>query len=151
VSTPITIRPAKPEDASAIAALVAEAYTPYIPRIGRKPGPMLEDYAQVVADSVVYVCLEEEDIVGVLVMLREGDVVLLLNVAVLPRCKGRGIGKRLMTFCEDYARGIGCVAIRLYTHELMSENQDIYKRLGYVETHRATEHGFARVFMHKAL
>jgi ribosomal protein S18 acetylase RimI-like enzyme len=151
VSTPITIRPAKPEDASAIAALVAEAYTPYIPRIGRKPGPMLEDYAQVVADSVVYVCLEEEDIVGVLVMLREGDEMLLLNVAVLPRCKGQGIGKRLMTFCEDHARGSGCAAIRLYTHELMSENQDIYKKLGYVETHRATEHGFARVFMRKAL
>jgi hypothetical protein len=45
----------------------------------------------------------------------------------------------------------GCDAIRLYTHELMIENIDIYKKLGYQETHRATESGFARVFRRKAL
>jgi hypothetical protein len=33
----------------------------------------------------------------------------------------------------------------------MFENQALYERIGYVETHRAEHHGFARVFYEKAL
>ncbi len=33
----------------------------------------------------------------------------------------------------------------------MSENLAIYSKLGYQETHRATEDGFPRVFMRKPL
>jgi hypothetical protein len=33
----------------------------------------------------------------------------------------------------------------------MVENQALYERIGYVETHRAHEHGFDRVFYEKAL
>ncbi|MCY1545446.1 hypothetical protein D9M68_813890 [compost metagenome] len=56
-----------------------------------------------------------------------------------------------MRFCEDFAHRTRCQAIRLYTHELMTENIGIYRKLGYQETHRATENGFARVFMRKAI
>lgn len=42
-------------------------------------------------------------------------------------------------------------AIRLYTHERMLENIKIYGKLGYQETRRAVEDGFARVFMRKSL
>jgi ribosomal protein S18 acetylase RimI-like enzyme len=145
-----TIRRARRGDAECIAALVAEAYTPDISRIGKKPAPMLDDYGLLVADSNVFVLTDDTDIVGVLVMSQENTELLLLNVAVLPRCKGKGIGKMLMKFCEEYAHRTGCNAIRLYTHELMVENIEIYKKLGYQETHRATENGFARVFMRKA-
>ena len=146
-----TIRRAHPPDAAEITVLVAEAYAPYIPRIGRKPGPMLDDYEQVITESLVYVSTDDALITGVLVMQLEGTEMLLVNVAVLPRCKGQGIGKQLMTFSEDCARRSGCRAIRLYTHELMNENLAIYEKLGYAETHRATEQGFPRVFMRKPL
>jgi hypothetical protein len=33
----------------------------------------------------------------------------------------------------------------------MVENQALYERIGYVETRRADDHGFARVFYQKAL
>jgi len=33
----------------------------------------------------------------------------------------------------------------------MTENQALYARLGYLELGRRTQHGFARVFMRKAL
>lgn len=33
----------------------------------------------------------------------------------------------------------------------MVENQRLYERNGYVETHQAYEHGFSRVFYDKAL
>lgn len=145
------IRRALPEDADTIAALVTEAYTPYIPRIGRKPAPMLDDYQQVVRETDAFVFTDGTDIVGVLVMSKEGSDLLLINVAVSPRHKGQGFGKQLMAFCEEHARRNGCEAIRLYTHELMVENVAIYERLGYQQTHRATENGFARVFMRKVL
>jgi hypothetical protein len=38
-----------------------------------------------------------------------------------------------------------------FTHELMVENQAIYARLGYEETDRRVEDGFARVFLRKRL
>ncbi|SDV07304.1 GNAT family N-acetyltransferase [Pseudomonas vancouverensis] len=146
-----TIRRAHLEDAQCIAALVTEAYTPYIARIGRKPAPMLDDYRQVVADTDSFVLTDDSEIVGVLVMSREESELLLVNIAVSPRHTGRGLGKMLMTFCEQHAQSLGCQAVRLYTHERMVENIEIYKKLGYQETHRATEEGFARVFMRKPL
>lgn len=145
------LRRATRDDVEAIRALVDGAYSPYIARIGKPPGPMLDDYQQVVEDHEVYVALEAGQVAGVLVMQREGSDMLLANVAVLPACKGKGLGKALMQFCEEYARQAGCQAIRLYTHERMTENIAIYQKLGYHETHRAHEHGFARVFMRKPL
>lgn len=50
-----TIRLATAEDRPAIESLVASAYAPYVARIGRKPGPMLDDYAALIRDSRVHV------------------------------------------------------------------------------------------------
>jgi len=148
---PATLHRATLEDADAIAALVAEAYSPYIPRIGRKPGPMLDDYTQVVRDDEVYVARQARRIVGVLVLRHQGRELLLANVAVLPACKGQGIGRLLLQACEAQARAAGCEAIRLYTHAAMTENLALYHKLGYRQTHRAIQDGFPRVFMRKAL
>ena len=145
------IRRATQDDAEGIAALVAEAYSLYIPRIGKKPAPMLDDYAQVITDSCVFVLADGADIQGVLVVSQQNTELLLNNIAVLPRYKGKGIGKALLAFCEEHAQATGCGAIQLYTHQLMTENIAIYKKLGYQETHRATEDGFARVFMRKPI
>ncbi|WP_248745856.1 GNAT family N-acetyltransferase [Pseudomonas sp. MWU12-2037] len=87
----------------------------------------------------------------VLVLSPQDSALLLENIAVLPRYKGQGIGKALMAFSEDYARKTNCDAIQLYTHQLMTENIALYHALGYQETHRATENGFARVFMRKPM
>ncbi|MED5611678.1 GNAT family N-acetyltransferase [Pseudomonas sp. JH-2] len=145
------IRQATPDDAPAIARLVDEAYSPYIPRIGRKPAPMLDDYRQVIAEADVFVCALDGEVAGVLVLRPQGPVVLLENIAVAPAFKGRGIGKALLAFCEDYARARRLEAIELYTNQLMTENIALYTKLGYQETHRATEDGFARVFMRKGV
>jgi ribosomal protein S18 acetylase RimI-like enzyme len=149
--SPIILRRADFADVEAITELVRAAYSPYIARIGKPPAPMLDDYRQVVADAEVHVALKGARIAGVLVLEREGDEMLLANIAVLPECKGQGIGKVLMQLCETRTRQAGCSAVRLYTHERMAENIEIYRKLGYVETHRAEEQGFSRVFMRKAL
>jgi ribosomal protein S18 acetylase RimI-like enzyme len=145
------IRPAVPADRQAVEDIIRQAYSPYIPRIGRPPGPMLDDYEALIGQGVVYVVEGEDAIQGVLVLIPEQDAMLLDNIAVMPSAKGTGLGRRLLQYAERAALAAGYRAIRLYTHETMTENIALYSRIGYAETHRAEEKGLKRVFMAKHL
>ena len=143
------LRPARPPDVEGIKACVDTAYSPYIERIGRKPGPMLDDYAKVIEERQVTVAEFNGTVAGVLVLAATTEGFLLENVAVLPA--HRGIGKALLQYAESEARRQGFGSVYLYTHEKMTENQQLYSRIGYVEYDRRVEQGFARVFMRKSL
>jgi ribosomal protein S18 acetylase RimI-like enzyme len=145
------LRPGRPADVPTIAQLVHDAYAHYIPRMGQPPGPMLDDYAARVAEGAAWVLEADGAIVGLVVLLEAGDHVLLDNIAVAPARQGQGIGRRLIAFAEAETRRRGHAEIRLYTHVTMVENQALYRRLGFEETHRAEQAGFQRVFMRKRL
>lgn len=145
------IRLAQPGDLAAVEAIVQAAYSRYITVIGQKPGPMLDDYAALIAKSCVHVLVADNEVVGILVLLPDNGAMLLDNVAVHPDRHGRGYGRALIAFAEKFARERGFKAIRLYTNEVMAENIDLYERLGFVETHRGQEKGFRRVYMTKLL
>ncbi len=145
------IRPATAHDVAPVQVLIEAAYALYIPRIGAKPGPMLEDYAALIAQGRVEVFEEQGQVLGVLVLIAQADGLLLDNVAVSPAAQGRGLGRQLMAHAEARARQLGLEVVRLYTNEAMSENLGLYERLGYRETHRAVQAGFRRVFMEKRL
>ncbi len=145
------IRPARAADVARIQAIVDAAYAMYIPRMGKKPGPMLDDYAARVAEGAAWVDERDARIAGVVVLLPEEGHLLLDNVAVAPEAHGKGIGRALVAFAEDEARRRGFTEIRLYTHETMVENIAMYPRLGYTETHRAQQAGYDRVFFRKTL
>ena len=147
----MALRPARAADLPAVQALVARAYGHYVARIGKPPGPMLDDYAARIAEGAVSVLEEDGRLVGLLVLLPEADHLLLDNLAVDPAAQGRGHGRRLVAAAEAEARRLGLPELRLYTHELMTENLAMYRRLGFVETHRAEQAGFARVFLRKRL
>jgi GNAT superfamily N-acetyltransferase len=144
------IRSAIPADLQEVEAVVQAAYRGYVARIGKAPGPMLDDYGSLIAQERVHV-LDDGGVVGVLVLIPERDAMLLDNVAVRPEAHGRGHGRRLLAFAEDEARRQGYRWIRLYTHVLMTENLSLYLRLGYVETHRGEQNGYSRVFLEKPL
>jgi len=145
------IRKATIEDCPAIEAIVRAAYAPYVPRIGREPAPMLDDYAALIQAGHVHVIDDGSAIQGILVLLPEPDAMLLDNVAVLPARHGTGLGRRLLEFAEQAAWDAGYRAIRLYTNAAMTENIALYTRIGYVETHRGQEKGLHRVYMTKQL
>ena len=130
-------------------SLAAAAYLPYVPRIGRPPAPLAADYAAIVARGEASVAVRAGQIIGMIVLVVHADHLLLENVAVLPADQGRGVGTRLLEFAEARARELGLPAIRLYTNEAMTENLAYYQRHGYVETHRAVEHGLRRVYFIK--
>lgn len=145
------MRPATAEDVATIEAIVQAAYSPYIERIGRQPGPMLEDYRQLVDAGGVHVLDNAGRVQGFVILIEAGTALLLDNLAVAPDAQGLGFGRQLMDFAERQAIEAGYAAIRLYTNAVMTENIMLYSRRGYVETHRAEEHGLHRVYMSKSL
>lgn len=144
-------RRARPEDAAPIAALVNRAYEKYLPRIGRKPSPMLADYPDSIRRHDVWVVESDGAIVATLVLIREADTLLIENIAVEPAHQGGGLGRKLMTFAESEVQRLGYASIRLYTNEKMTENIAIYGRLGYRETGREVLRGLHVVHMRKQL
>lgn len=147
----MTIRPAAPEDAAAVTACVCAAYQRYIPRIGKQPGPMLEDYAKVIREQHVHVVERDRHILGVLVLVDTSEGLLIDNVAVDPASQGIGVGRLLLEFAEAEARRRGLSSVYLSTNEMMTENQALYSRIGYVAFDHRLIKGYPRVFMRKPL
>ncbi len=146
------IRTARATDRAAVEAVVDTAYSHYVERIGKPPGPMLDDYAALIDAGAVSV-LEDADrvIAAVIVLIPKDGHLLLDNVAVRPDRQGKGFGRALIAFAETEARRLGFAELRLYTHEKMTENIAIYTRLGFEENGRGREAGYDRVFMRKRI
>ena len=144
------IRKAVAEDADAISACVVAAYRHYIERMGKPPGPMLDDYQQVILQHEVFVA-ETSILIGVLVLIRSNSGILLDNLAVRPAYQNHGLGRRLVRLAESEALAMGYDAINLYTHECMTENLAYYRSMGYEETGRRQENGYDRIYLRKAL
>ena len=147
--TAMQIRPADITDLPTIERIVRDAYTKYIERIGKPPGPMLDDYRNVIRAHHAWVLEDGGDVAGIIVLLPEDDHLLLDNVALDPAWHGRGLGRVLMEFAEREARRRGYDELRLYTHEKMTENVAMYSRLGWQETGRGEQAGYNRVFFRK--
>jgi ribosomal protein S18 acetylase RimI-like enzyme len=142
---------ARPADAGAITALVDEAYGHYVERIGRKPGPMTWDYADMIRAWDVTVAESGGAIVGLLMVGPTDEGYVVENVAVDPSHQGTGLGRILLELAEAKARSAGFDSIYLFTHEKMTENQALYAKIGYLEYERRVEMGLSRVFMRKQL
>ena len=143
------LRRASSKDAAAITACVKAAYAPHAARMGKPPGPLLDDYAELIERHIVWVVAQKSELAGVLVLIEKDDYLLLDNVAVQPALQGQGTGKLLMQQAELEAVRLGYARIRLYTHESMIENRRLYQRLSYAETGRKVELGLNRVYMEK--
>src|SRR5512140_3295023 len=113
----MNIRLAESGEQQAVAELVNAAYTKYIERIGRKPLPMLADYAALIEKGVVYVIPGNGGIEAVLVIYPEDNALLIENIAVHPSAQKHGLGQVLMAFAEQQAREKQLTEVRLYTNE----------------------------------
>jgi len=145
---PPLIREAMPEDAVRIGAIARAAYAKYVPRIGRELPPMVADFAaEVAAGRVVVVIGTARAIDGYMIAWPETDAYFIDNIAIDPARQGEGLGRQLMHHAVGEARRRRLPAIRLYTNAAMTENLSIYVHMGFVETHRAVEKGFNRVYL----
>lgn len=142
-----TIRPAAAADAQAIGDIARRAYAKYVARIGREPPPMLADFAAAIAHGTTVVIEADGEVRGFMIAWPEADAYLVDNVAVDPPVQARGLGRTLFQHAVNEARRLGLSALRLYTNVAMTENLAMYRRMGFVETRRAMENGFNRVYM----
>ena len=148
----MTIRKAVAADADAVRRIAEEAYEQYVAAIGRKPAPMIADFAGQIGEGKVDVAVSADGRVqGFVVHYPRGETVHLENVAVGRDWTGQGIGGALIAHCEAEARKAGFPAVDLYTNIKMVANHTLYPRLGYVETHRGEENGFHRIYYRKDL
>lgn len=98
-----TIRLATVSDIPAIQEIVNDAYGHYVERIGSKPAPMNDDYAEHVERRTIWVLETSNGIAGLMVLRADGHFVLVSNVAVSKAYQGRGFGKRLLDFADAFA------------------------------------------------
>jgi N-acetylglutamate synthase-like GNAT family acetyltransferase len=145
------LRPAEEADVPRLSELVRAAYGVYVPRMGREPRPMADDYAAVVRERDVVVAEEDGRVVGMAVLAVTEEGFLLDNVAVDPARQGQGVGRALLLEAEAAARRAGSDALYLFTHETMTENLALYGRIGYVEYDRRPSDEHSVVYLRKRL
>ncbi|KAF5566216.1 acetyltransferase [Fusarium phyllophilum] len=152
-SPDLTLIRAQASDIPSIQLMVNAAYEKYIPRIGKPPAPMTAGYTTLLTTHDVFILRATQFPVGALVLHHDpdSDAIKVENLVVDPNAQGRGYGKVLMRYAEDFARSRGCSALELYTNVKMFENLGLYLKMGFVETGRREEDGFERVFFRKEL
>ncbi|KQL46773.1 hypothetical protein AN963_17870 [Brevibacillus choshinensis] len=145
------IRIAETRHHQSISECVDAAYRMYIQRIGKKPAPMLADYNELISKNLVFVATDKEEVKGLIVLMKQGNYLLIENVAVHPIFQGQGVGRRLIEFAIAFAKEARLQEVCLYTNELMTENLMYYPRFGFIEVDRRLEDGYRRVYMSKPL
>jgi ribosomal protein S18 acetylase RimI-like enzyme len=145
------IRLASLFDERSIVALIDAAYRDYIPKLGRDPQPMTDDYAALIEAGEVWVSDGKTALEGVLVVQKAEDQLLVRTVGIAPACQRQGLGSRLMEEVERMAAEADIRTLRLYTNEAMTGNVELYERLGYAETHRSGPTGKQVIYMTKEL
>lgn len=147
----IETRRAVTQDVAAVTDCVCQAFIHYIPRIGKQPGPMLDDYQMLVRQGAVWVAVQQTDVLGVLVLSETDEGFCIETIAVRPNAQGLGIGRKLLSHAEILAKQSGHSSIYLSTHRLMHESQSVYAHVGYVEFDRRMVKGYDRIFVRKQI
>jgi ribosomal protein S18 acetylase RimI-like enzyme len=144
----ITLRPAVPADATAIAAVfdaaVAAAWT-YLGDLAAAPMFTPQDWDQLVAGhmppNVLLVALDETDgVVGFTAAHPEDGEMFLLFVH--PAHGGRGIGRTLLAAADEALRAAGRAEAFLFVHEANERALAVYDAAGYHPDGSARESDF---------
>jgi ribosomal protein S18 acetylase RimI-like enzyme len=152
VDEAVTLRRAGPADAAAVRQLTREAYAKWVPRIGREPLPMTADYDVAVRDHRVDLLYLAGELAALIVMVDQGDRLLIENLAVAPGHQRRGLGTRLLAHAEAVTAALGHERIWLYTNTRFDGNIALYSRVGYrIDSEEDIGGGLIRVNMSKAL
>ena len=110
-----SLRRAVVSDAKAVLALTRIAYSESVPLVGREPKPMTANYERAVAEHIIDLWEENEELLALIEMIPEANFLLIENIAVRPDQQGRGIGKRLLYHAEQLAFSMSFDNVQLYS------------------------------------
>jgi ribosomal protein S18 acetylase RimI-like enzyme len=131
IEGPLAFRPARPDDAAAIRALVRAAYAKWVPVLGREPRPMQADYEAAVREHAFDIAERDGQMVALIETMLHTDHCWIENIAVAPAAQGQGLGTLLLERTEAKARAANREALRLLTNGRMDINIALYRRLGF--------------------
>ena len=142
---PLTFRKARAEEAARLARLVNSAYRGESSRAGWTTEADLLDgqrtdereIRQLIEspDAMILLCLQADEVVGSVLLQRNGEAAYLGMFVVRPDLQGRGIGKRFLEAAERAARQAWDVRrITMSVITLREKLLAFYERRGYRRT-----------------
>ena len=140
------IRKANLADVPQLKQCMDRAYAPLRTRLPDLPD-VSGGLAEEIRKRIVLVAEIDGGVAGCAILDTAGSGAHLVNIAVDPGFKGRGIGKTLIRAAENRARLDGAAVIALATHKDIPENVAFYQHLGWSETSRKEN----KVLMEKKL
>jgi len=158
MSNTLLLRAATATDAASIAATIAASFEQYRGKLEPESGAFRETAegiaAELARESGAIVAERNGRMIGcVMVKLIEDDLYF-GRLSVVPEARGEGIARRLVEAVEDEARRRELAGVRLGVRIVLTENQQLFSSMGYVEISREAHEGFdhpTSINMRKAL
>ncbi len=158
MSNTLLLRAATATDAASIAATIAASFEQYRGKLEPESGAFRETAegiaAELARESGAIVAERNGRMIGcVMVKLIEDDLYF-GRLSVVPEARGEGIARRLVEAVEDEARRRELAGVRLGVRIVLTENQQLFSSMGYVEFSREAHEGFdhpTSINMRKAL
>lgn len=146
MSDTLVLRAATLADAATIAATIAAAFEQYRGRLVPESGAFGETAEAIAAELAsgagAIVAERNGEMVGC-VMIHEMESDLYFGrLAVQPAARGTGLARRLIDAVEAEARRRGLSGVRLGVRVVLTENQRLFRSLGYREISREAHPGF---------
>jgi ribosomal protein S18 acetylase RimI-like enzyme len=158
MSDTLILRAATAADAATIANTIAAAFEQYRGKLEPESGAFLETAegiaAELATNSGAILAERNGKVVGCVMLKLVEDDLYFGRLSVLPEARGLGVAKRLVEAIEDEARRRELAGIRLGVRIVLTENQQLFQSLGYVEISREAHEGFdhpTSINMRKAL
>jgi GNAT superfamily N-acetyltransferase len=146
VASPIQLRRADPDDATAIATVLYESFVEFKPLYtdggfaATTPGAEL--ICVRMSEGPVWVALCDGVTVGTVSAVRKGSSVYIRGMAVVPTKRGSGAGFRLLQEVEQWAFAEGCDRLFLSTTPFLDSAIRLYEKSGF----RRTDEGLHDLF-----
>ncbi len=145
-SNPVSIGPARAEEAEAIAALIRRAFAQYRGRLQPEPSALREStdsIRSVLETESVVVARRAGRVIGCVSVQQRPDIVFARRLAVEPGERGAGVGRALVAEAEEVARRLGISRLGVETRLALTENRAFFQALGFVERAQHCHAGFA--------
>ncbi|MBV9736242.1 MAG: GNAT family N-acetyltransferase, partial [Acidisphaera sp.] len=140
------VRPAGVADAPKIAALVRLAFAHQ--EVATDPPPSAlrettETIAAALADGGGAIAERGAEMIGAVLWSEKEGGLYLGRLAVLPSCRGQGVGSALIAAAEAQARALDLARLHLGVRLTLPANRRLFAAHGFVETTRRAHPGYA--------